>query len=89
MTKAISKKVKEYFRSSDLAKLSNFIFSETIPLEEFDKIKTNPLVIHSNSQTITYINQSFSFHHYVVMLKRNLLKHAFHLILSCIIHNIV
>ena len=25
--------------------------------EEFDKIKTNPLVIHSNSQTITYINQ--------------------------------
>ncbi len=60
MTKDISIKVKEYFRSSDLAKLSDFIFSETIPLEEFNKIKTNPFVIHSNSQTVTYINQSFS-----------------------------
>tara|TARA_B100001113_G_scaffold353755_1_gene359632 strand:+ start:1258 stop:2283 length:1026 start_codon:yes stop_codon:yes gene_type:complete len=60
MTKDISTKVKEYFRSSDLAKLSDFIFSETIPSEEFDKIKSKHFVIHRNLQTVTYINQSFS-----------------------------
>ncbi len=90
MTNDVSIKVKEYFRSSDLAKLSDFIFSETIPVEEFDKIKNNHFVIHSNSQTVTYIDQSFSLEDgYIIFSKTDYVSFLFKQLKKSTIKNLI
>ena len=48
--------LENYFRSYDLAKLSDFIFSETISIDEFNKNNKNFYEIHRNNELVTYIN---------------------------------
>ncbi len=48
--------LKKYFRSYDLAKLSDFIFSETVSINEFNKKNKNLYVIFRNNELVTYIN---------------------------------
>ncbi len=48
--------LENYFRSYDLAKLSDFIFSETISIDEFNKINKNFYEIYRNKELVTYIN---------------------------------
>ena len=48
--------LENYFRSYDLAKLSDFIFSETISIDEFNKKNKNFFEIFRNNELVTYIN---------------------------------
>ncbi len=48
--------LESYFRSYDLAKLSDFIFSETISIDEFNKKNKNFYEIFRNNELVTYIN---------------------------------
>lgn len=52
--------LENYFRSYDLAKLSDFIFSETISIDEFNKINKNFYEIYRNNELVTYINPIIS-----------------------------
>jgi len=49
-------KLEKYFRSSDLANMSDFIFSETVSLNEFKKKNKNFFVIEENKDIVSYIN---------------------------------
>ncbi len=48
--------LENYFRSYDLAKLSDFIFSETISIDEFNKMNKGFYEIYRNKELVTYIN---------------------------------
>ena len=48
--------LENYFRSYDLANLSDFIFSETISIDEFNKKNKNFYEIFRNNQLVTYLN---------------------------------
>ena len=48
--------LEKYFRSYDLANLSDFIFSETISIDEFNKKDKNLFVINRNNELVSYIN---------------------------------
>ena len=48
--------LKKYFRSYDLAKLSDFIFSETVSIDEFNKKNKNFYEISKDNELVTYIN---------------------------------
>ena len=48
--------LENYFRSYDLAKLSDFIFSETISIDEFNKKNMDLYVVFRNNEIVTYIN---------------------------------
>jgi hypothetical protein len=52
--------LEKYFRSYDLAKLSDFIFSETISIDEFNKKDKNLFVINRNNELVSYINPKVS-----------------------------
>tara|TARA_X000001036_G_C20676096_1_gene804220 strand:- start:1797 stop:2813 length:1017 start_codon:yes stop_codon:yes gene_type:complete len=56
MTQSIQDKLEKYFRSSDLANLSDFIFSETVSINEFQIKNKNFFVVEENKELVTYIN---------------------------------
>jgi len=83
------KQLKKYFRSYDLAKLSDFIFSETISNDDF-KIKNKEVfVIDKSNELITYINPTFSLSDGdIVFTKTDYVKSLFKLLQDCSLKNL-
>lgn len=57
--KDLRNSLKNYFRSEDLARMADVVFSETVSVDDFNNRKLNAFIIHKNKDYMTYILKNF------------------------------
>ena len=57
--KELINSLQNYFRSEDLARMADVIFSETVSVDDFNNRNLNAFIIHKNKDYMTYILKNF------------------------------
>lgn len=57
--KELRNSLKNYFRSEDLSRMADVVFSETVSIDDFKIRNLNAFIIHENKDYLTYILKNF------------------------------